>query len=49
MQQHELKKYLKFNVNKKPDKMKKHKNICKRTDREVFKNVIIKEGRPIGY
>ena len=27
MQHHELKKYLEFNVNKKPDKMEKHKKI----------------------
>ena len=36
MQKHELKKYLEFTVNNKPDKMKKHKKICKRTDRKFF-------------
>ena len=49
MQHHELKKYLEFTVNKKPDKMKKHKNFCIQTDRKFLKNFIIKEGCPIGY
>ena len=49
MQQHELKKYLEFIVNKKPDKMKKHKKFCIRTDRKFFKHFITNEGCPIGY
>ena len=36
MQHHELKKYLEFTVNKKPDKIKKHKNFCILTDRNFF-------------
>ena len=37
MQHHDLKKYLEFTVNKKSDKMKKHKNFCIRTNRKFFK------------
>ena len=40
MQHHELKNYLKFTMNKKPDKMKKYKKFCTGTDRKFFpKNV----------
>ena len=49
MQHHELKKYLKFTMNKKPDKLKKYKRFCTRTDRNfVQKMFIIKEGCQIG-
>ena len=49
MQHHELKKYLKFTMNKKPDKMKKYKRFCTRTDRNFFQKMfIIKEGCQIG-
>ena len=42
-QQHKLKKYLEFTVNKKPDKMKKHKNVCKRTDRNFLNILLLKK------
>ena len=37
MQHHELKKYLEFIVNKKPDKMKKHKVFAYEPTRNFFK------------
>ena len=43
MQHHELKKYLEFTVNTKPDRMKKHKKICIRTDRNFFKILLLKK------
>ena len=43
MQHHQLKKYLEFTVNKKPDKMKKHKNFCTRTDRNFLKILLLKK------
>ena len=49
MRHHELKNYLKFTMNKKPDKMKKYKRFCTRTDRNFFQKMfIIKEGCQIG-
>ena len=49
MQHHELKKYLKFTVNKKPDKMEKYKRFNTRTDRNLKKqNFIIKDACQIG-
>ena len=42
MQRHELKKYFKFTLNKKPVKMKKYKRFCTRTDRNsVQKNFLL--------
>ena len=49
MQHHELKKYLKFTVNKKPDKMKKFKTAHEPSGIFYFFNFIIKEGCQIGY
>ena len=43
MQHHELKKYLEFTVNKKPDKMKKRTKLCIRTDRKFFKILLLKK------
>ena len=49
MQHHELKKILKFTMNKKPDKMKKYKRFCIQTDRNFFQKMfIIKERCQIG-
>ena len=45
MQHHELK----FTMNKKPDKMKKYKRFCTRTDRNFFQKMFInQEGCQIG-
>ena len=41
MQHHELKKYLEFTVNKKPDKMKKNKKFCIGTDRKFFYKILL--------
>ena len=49
MQHHELKKYLKFTVNKKADKMKKYKRLHTNRPEFFFFNFIIKEGCQIGY
>ena len=43
MQHHELKNYLELTVNKKADKMKKHKNFCIRTVRKFFKIWLLKK------
>ena len=37
MQHNELKKYLEFTVNKKPDKMKNHKKFAYETTKNFFK------------
>ena len=48
MQHHELKNYLEFTVNKKPDKWKR-KKISHTNRPEFFRKFIIKEGCQIGY
>ena len=41
MQHHELKNYLKFTMNEKPDKMKKYKRFCTRTDWNFFQKMLL--------
>ena len=43
MQHHELKKIFRVPLNRKPDKMKKHKKICIRTDQKFLKILLLKK------
>ena len=45
MQQHELNKYIEFTIYKKPDKMKKHRNL----QSNRMENFFLKKRCPIGY
>ena len=41
MQHHELKNYVKFTMNNKPDKMKKYKRFSTRNDGNFFQKMFI--------